>query len=45
MEELFGARPAVFRPSIPHLVYQYDLYINYVAASAALNTPNPEIPD
>jgi hypothetical protein len=45
MEELFGAWPAVFRPSIPHLVYQYDLYVNYAPAAAALSAQNPEIPE
>ena len=45
MEELFGAVPAVFRPSIPHLVYQYDLYINYPAVSPILSASNPEIPE
>jgi hypothetical protein len=42
--ELFpGARRTRFQPSIPHLVYQYDLYCNWEAA--AFSTPNPEIPE
>ena len=41
MQELFGATPAAFQPSIPHLVYQYDLYTNY--APLCLASPNPEL--
>ena len=42
--ELFpGARRTRFQPSIPHLVYQYDLYCNWDAAAFA--TPNPEVPE
>jgi len=33
--------PPAFRPSIPNLVYQYDLYTNY--PSEALDKLNPEI--
>ena len=35
--------PPAFRPSIPNLVYQYDLYTNY--HSEALDQLNPEIDD
>ena len=41
MEEILGVVPAKFRPSIPHLVYQYNVYINY--DSVALGELNPEI--
>ena len=42
--ELFpGAKRTRFQPSIPHLVYQYDLYCNWDAAAFA--TPNPEVPE
>jgi hypothetical protein len=33
----------MFRPSIPHLVYQYSLYANY--DSEGLGNKNPEIPE
>jgi hypothetical protein len=42
--ELFpGAKRTRFQPSIPHLVYQYDLYCNWDAV--AFMTPNPEVPE
>lgn len=41
MEELLGAVPRAFKPSIPHLVYQYSLYTNY--ESDRLSASNPEI--
>lgn len=40
---LLGCRRCAFRPSIPNLVYQYDLYTNY--ESARLGERNPEIPE
>lgn len=43
LEELLGVRPTAFKPSIPHLVYQYNLYTNYDSARFAV--PNPEIPE
>ena len=33
----------VFLPSIPHLVYQYNLFTNY--PPLVLNVKNPEIPE
>ncbi|CAM9116743.1 unnamed protein product [Ascophyllum nodosum] len=42
MNELLGATPCKFKPSIPNLVYQYELFTNY--HSERLNVPNPEIP-
>ncbi|CAM9352794.1 unnamed protein product [Ectocarpus sp. 6 AP-2014] len=42
MEELLGASPCEFKPSIPNLVYQYSLYVNY--DSKRLASCNPEIP-
>jgi TRAP transporter TAXI family solute receptor len=42
MEELLGASPCTWQPSIPHLVYQYNLYANYPSSSlAAVNTEIP----
>jgi len=42
--ELFpGITRTKFQPSIPHLVYQYDLFCNWEAKSFA--ELNPEIPD
>ncbi|EQC30551.1 hypothetical protein SDRG_11611 [Saprolegnia diclina VS20] len=43
IQRLLGCRLRRFRPSIPHLVYQYGLYSNY--ESPALDAPNPEVPD
>lgn len=43
MQELLGLRPVVFRPSIPNLVYQYSVYVNF--ESARLECLNPEIDD
>lgn len=43
MRELLGLRPALFRPSIPSLVYQYSLYTNF--ESARLSKLNPEVDD
>lgn len=42
MQELLGASPCAFKPSIPNLVYQYALYVNY--DSKRLGTANPELP-
>jgi hypothetical protein len=33
-----------FQPSIPHLVYQYDLYASWTH-SKAFGKPNPEVPE
>jgi len=41
MKEILDVEPQRFRPSIPNLVYQYDLYTNYL--SAALQLLNPEV--
>jgi len=41
MREVLSVKPTKFRPSIPNLVYQYDLYTNY--NSKALDLINPEI--
>jgi hypothetical protein len=43
MAEMLGVGPNPFRPCIPHLVYQYELYTNFEAA--ALASANPEVPD
>lgn len=42
MAELLDVRPRAFQPSIPHLVYQYNLYTNY--ESEALAQVNAEVP-
>lgn len=39
----FASLTQPFKPSIPHLVYQYDFYANY--ETTALAAKNPEIPD
>lgn len=41
LEELLQVRPCLFKPSIPHLVYQYMFYTNY--DSRGLSVLNPEI--
>ena len=38
-----GMSAVAFKPSIPHLVYQYSLFTNY--ASTGLDRLNPEIPE
>eukprot|EP00933_Yihiella_yeosuensis_P028580 TRINITY_DN22426_c1_g1_i1.p1 TRINITY_DN22426_c1_g1~~TRINITY_DN22426_c1_g1_i1.p1 ORF type:complete len:382 (-),score=90.96 TRINITY_DN22426_c1_g1_i1:67-1212(-) len=43
MQEILGLQPALFRPSIPNLVYQYSIYVNYT--SKRLDELNPEIDD
>ena len=43
LDRILGVKPNVFKPSIPHLVYQYSLYTNY--ESEQLDERNPEIPD
>ncbi len=37
-----AVQPTAFRPSIPHLIYQYNLFTNF--PPAVLSQPNPEIP-
>jgi len=41
MKELFHATPTVFKPKLPNLVYQYNVYTNFY--SELLSKPNPEI--
>ena len=41
MKDLFGCKPVSFRPSIPHLVYQYSVYTNFT--SSVLSNDNPEL--
>eukprot|EP00906_Rhabdomonas_costata_P025408 RCo036328 len=43
MQRLLGLQPIPFKPSIPHLVYQYLFYTNY--SPSVLCTANPEIPE
>eukprot|EP01001_Neometanema_parovale_P011774 NODE_8031_length_727_cov_96.445364_g7779_i0.p1 GENE.NODE_8031_length_727_cov_96.445364_g7779_i0~~NODE_8031_length_727_cov_96.445364_g7779_i0.p1 ORF type:complete len:209 (+),score=55.41 NODE_8031_length_727_cov_96.445364_g7779_i0:76-627(+) len=43
MEKLMNVKPVAFKPSIPHLVYQYLLYASF--DPIVLAAPNPEIPD
>lgn len=42
LEELLTLRPTAFLPSIPNLVYQYNLYTTYPSSVFAI--ANPEIP-
>ena len=42
LKELFGASSTKFQPSIPNLVYQYNLYTNY--ESPVFSKLNPERP-
>lgn len=41
MMSLFHCKPALFRPSIPHLVYQYSVYANF--ESETLSRKNEEL--
>jgi len=41
LQELLGATPQAFQPSIPHLIYQYNFFVNY--PSQRLSQLNPEI--
>lgn len=41
MQALLGCQPQPFKPSIPHLVYQYALFTNY--PSQQLSAANPEL--
>ena len=41
MRELFDAQPTVFRPKIPNLVYQYNIFLN--VESDVMSEPNHEI--
>ena len=41
MKSLFGCEPTLFRPSIPHLVYQYSVFVNF--PSEVLAERNPEL--
>lgn len=42
MKDLFNARPTVFRPNIPNLIYQYKVYTNCIDQCEALKNKNPE---
>jgi EEF1A lysine methyltransferase 1 len=42
LQSLFGVTSAQFKPSIPNLVYQYDLYTNF--RPTVLAQVNPEVP-
>mgnify|MGYP002833687592 CR=1 FL=1 len=42
LKEQLGGEPTAFQPSIPNLVYQYNLFTNY--PSMTYSTINPEIP-
>jgi len=35
MAALFDCKPTLFRPSIPHLVYQYSVFVNFPASALA----------
>jgi len=41
MKEMFGCKPATFRPSIPNLVYQYSVFTNF--SCLALSDKNSEL--
>lgn len=45
LRNLFGSsiKTVAFRPSIPNLVYQYSMFLNYDAVSSALLVLNPEV--
>lgn len=41
LAELVGVKKKTFRPSIPHLIYQYSFYSNY--ENAEIDQVNEEI--
>lgn len=41
LNKIFGVKPTTFQPSIPHLVYQYNLFVNF--QSRVFSKSNPEI--
>ena len=43
MKALFNCKPTLFRPSIPHLVYQYSVFANF--SSNVLAERNTELGD
>ncbi len=43
LHDLLGVSPIKFRPAIPNLIYQYNLFANYTPVR--LNVLNPEIED
>jgi len=43
MNELFGAQASVYRPKIPNLVYQYNVYVNFIEDCNTLTRPNAEL--
>jgi EEF1A lysine methyltransferase 1 len=43
LTDLLGAKTTLFQPSIPNLVYQYNLFTNY--PSTVFSKTNPEIPE
>ena len=43
LAELLGTKACAFKPSIPHLVYQYKIFTNF--PPMALGEANPEVPD
>lgn len=43
LAELLGASPVAFKPSIPHLVYQYNIFTNF--QPKLLGERNPEVPE
>lgn len=46
LENLFGSQlyPVTFQPSIPSLVYQYELFVNYILSEASgFTQKNPEV--
>ncbi len=43
LSELLGTSACAFKPSIPHLIYQYNLFTNF--QPTVLAEQNPEIPD
>mmetsp|Transcript_1816 Transcript_1816/g.2904 ORF Transcript_1816/g.2904 Transcript_1816/m.2904 type:complete len:183 (+) Transcript_1816:45-593(+) len=43
LHTMLGVTPTMFQPSIPNLVYQYNLFTNY--PSEVFSKRNPEIPE
>mmetsp|Transcript_27341 Transcript_27341/g.48344 ORF Transcript_27341/g.48344 Transcript_27341/m.48344 type:complete len:262 (+) Transcript_27341:88-873(+) len=45
MYKLFRVKPCVFLPTIPNLIYQYHLYVNYESPRLAQINPDQPLPD
>lgn len=45
MHELFQAKPTIYKPNIPNLVYQYKVFTNFIDECSIYGKKNPELMD